>query len=148
MTRKHLLNQMLAFACMLALSACSGKPATVSKQCFHVNAEMEQSIGYCSAVRSGNQLQVSGVTASGEMSAATTAVYQRLERVLKSHGLSFANVIKENVYTTKLDDFIATAPIRKTFYGNEFPAATWVQVDRLFMPSMVLEVELIAVFPD
>lgn len=148
MNPSHHVLRILIVISILLLAACSSKPATINKQCFHVNADIEQGIGYCGAVRGGNQLHISGVTASGEMSAATTAVYQRLERILKTHGLSFANVIKENVYATKLDDFIATAPTRKTFYGSDFPAATWVQVDRLFMPAMVLEVELIAVFPE
>lgn len=148
MNPSHYVLRILIVVSTLLLAACSSKPATISKHCFHVNAEIEQSIGYCSAVRSGNQLHISGVTASGEMSAATTMVYQRLGRILKAHGLNFSDVIKENVYATKLDDFIATAPTRRTFYGNDFPAATWVQVDRLFMPAMVLEVELIAVFPE
>lgn len=140
--------RLLSIACLLLLTACAGKAPVASKQCFHSNANVEQGIGYCSAVRSGNVLYISGVTASGDMAAATTTVYQRLERILKSHGLSFAHVVKENVYATTLDDFIATAPTRKSFYGSDFPAATWVQVERLFMPSMVLEVELIAVYPE
>ena len=37
---------------------------------------------------------------------------------------------------------------RRAFYGKDFPAATWVQVARLYDPAHVIEVELIAVFPE
>ena len=36
---------------------------------------------------------------------------------------------------------------RKVFYKNDFPAATWVQVSRLYMSEAKLEVELIAHLP-
>ena len=55
--------------------------------------------------------------------------------------------MKENVYATDLDAFIHNKAIRKEFYGDTFPAATWVQVQRLYVPSLVVEVELIAVYP-
>ncbi|MBS0396783.1 MAG: RidA family protein, partial [Proteobacteria bacterium] len=32
-------------------------------------------------------------------------------------------------------------------YGAAMPAATWVQVQRLYDPSLVVEVELIAEYP-
>ena len=36
----------------------------------------------------------------------------------------------------------------RLFYKNDFPAATWVQVVRLFMPDAKLEVEVIAHLKD
>ena len=78
------------------------------------------------------------------MAAAIRSVYKRLEDTLKANGLSFADVVKENVYATDLDAFIRNKDIRKEFYGRSFPAATWVQVQRLYLPSFVVEVELTA----
>ncbi|PYI89830.1 MAG: RidA family protein, partial [Verrucomicrobia bacterium] len=51
------------------------------------------------------------------------------------------------VFTTDLDGFIKNKDVRKAYYGSDYPAATWVQVQRLFSPSFVVEVELTAVFP-
>jgi 2-iminobutanoate/2-iminopropanoate deaminase len=82
------------------------------------------------------------------MPSAIRSVYERLNTVLLANGLSFANVVKENVYATDLDAFIQGKGIRKGFYGHILPAATWVQVQRLYLPSLVLEVELTAEFPD
>ena len=55
--------------------------------------------------------------------------------------------MKENVYTTDLDAFKASKELRKTYYADSLPAATWVQVQRLYLPSLVLEVELTAEYP-
>jgi hypothetical protein len=38
--------------------------------------------------------------------------------------------------------------IRHEFYGVSLPAASWVQVQRLYLPSYVLEVELTAEFEE
>lgn len=57
-------------------------------------------------------------------------------------------MVKENVYTTDLDAFIQNKEVRKEFYANTpLPAATWVQVQRLYTPTTVLEVELVAEYP-
>ena len=45
---------------------------------------------------------------------------------------------------TDLDAFIRNKDIRKEFYGRSFPAATWVEVRRLYLPSFVVEIELTA----
>ncbi|WP_256449928.1 hypothetical protein [Pedobacter sp. Bi36] len=37
--------------------------------------------------------------------------------------------------------------VRKKFYYNDFPAATWLQIQRLYMAKAKLEVELIAHLP-
>ena len=70
--------------------------------------------------------------------------YGNLKATLLANGLTFKNVIKENVYTTDLDAFIESQDVRKGFYGADFPAATWVQVQRLYRPAFVVEIELTA----
>jgi enamine deaminase RidA (YjgF/YER057c/UK114 family) len=64
-----------------------------------------------------------------------------------AYGLDFRQVVKENVYTTDLDSFIRNKNVRKDFYGTDFPAATWVQVQRLYLPSFVVEIEVTTTFP-
>jgi 2-iminobutanoate/2-iminopropanoate deaminase len=34
--------------------------------------------------------------------------------------------------------------VRKEFYKGDFPAATWVQINRLYEPNAKLEVDLVA----
>ena len=108
----------------------------------------ENEIGYAQAVRVGNTLYISGSVGSGTMPEAINAAFGAIKQTLAHHGLDFRHVVKENAYTTNLDALKTAKDVRKAYYGTDFPAATWVQVARLFNPEFVLEVEVIAVFPD
>jgi len=130
--------------------ACFGCASTAPQQqrvCFHQDESIENEIGYCQALRVGNTLYVSGVTGQGEMPEAVRSVYGRLKKILEANDLSFADVVKESVFAKDLDAFIQSKEIRKAFYGRAFPSATWVQVQRLYLPSFVVEIELIAEYP-
>lgn len=131
---------------LLALIATSAAAEVKIER--YKGGDWEDDIGYRQAVRVGQMLYISGVAASGEMPAAIRSAYGELEKILKAHGLTFKNVVKENVYTTQLDALKANQPLRNTYYGKDFPAATWVQIARLYDADHVLEVELIAVFPE
>lgn len=137
----------LVLVLILALTACSETPSRPQRSCFHRSEAAEVEIGYCQAVRSGNRLYISGTAGQGEMPAAVQSVYERLKQTLEANGLTFRDVVKENVYTTDLDAFEGSKAIRKAFYGDALPAATWVQVQRLYVPSLVVEVELVAEYP-
>ena len=135
------------FATVIAVSGCISVAPQPQRVCFHLNESIENDIGYCQALRVGNTLYISGVTGQGEMSVAVRSAYGRLKQTLDANGLSFANVVKENVFAKDLDAFIQSKEIRKEFYGQSFPAATWVQVQRLYLPSFVVEIELVAEYP-
>lgn len=107
----------------------------------------EDDIGYRQAVRVGHTLYISGSVGAGDMPAAIRQAYEALDQTLKHYGLTFAHVVKENIYTTNLDALKAHLAVRRAFYGKDFPAATWVQVARLYEPDHVIEVELIAELP-
>lgn len=110
--------------------------------------DWENEIGYRQAVRVGNVLYVSGSVGAGDMPKAIRSAYGTLRKTLAHFGLTFQNVVKENLYTTNLDSLEANLPVRREFYGKDFPAATWVQVQRLYDTTDVIEVEVIAVFPN
>ena len=80
------------------------------------------------------------------MDAAMSSMYGRLKQTLEANGLAFSGVVRENVYATNLDSFIKHKDILKEFYGNSLPAATWAQVERLYVASLVVELELTAVY--
>jgi 2-iminobutanoate/2-iminopropanoate deaminase len=112
-----------------------------------LNEKVEKEIGYAQAVRIGETLYISGSVGAGEMPIAMRQAYNELKQTLATHGLDFRNVVKENLYTTDLDAVKTNKDIRKEYYGEEYPAATWVQVQRLYSPKLIIEVELVAVFP-
>ena len=136
------------FCLQLVTTLHAAGPAPVLKTEKFKLGDWEDEIGYRQAVRVGNTLHISGVAGSGAMPDAIKGVYGELQKILTHFGLTFAHVVKENVYTTDLEALKANLAVRRAFYGTEFPAATWVQVSRLYEPTHVLEVELVAVFPD
>ena len=130
----------------VVVPGCASVEPPIEQRCFHANEAIEKDIGYCQAVRVGNTLYISGTAGQGDMGSAIGSVYERLQKTLQANGLGFANVVKENVFTTDLDAFIQNKELRKNFYGQAFPAATWVQVQRLYVPPLVVEIELTAVY--
>jgi enamine deaminase RidA (YjgF/YER057c/UK114 family) len=56
-------------------------------------------------------------------------------------------VVKETLYTTDIEAVKANNAVRKAFYKGDFPAATWVQISRLFRPTALVEVEVVAHLP-
>jgi enamine deaminase RidA (YjgF/YER057c/UK114 family) len=137
---------LLACLAVLVVTGCSTPGAPPNRNCFHSSEAVETEIGYCQAVRIGNTLYISGTAGQGDMAAAMHSVYGRLQKTLEANGLAFADVVKENVYATDLDSFILNKDLRKEFYGKNLPAATWVQVQRLYVQSFVVEIELTAVY--
>ena len=110
-------------------------------------AKQDTSAGYVQVIKVDNILYISGAVALDVTPEGITRVYQSLEKSLKSFGANFQNVVKENLYTTDMEAMKKFNDARKAFYKGDFPAATWVQVARLFMADARLEVELVAHLP-
>jgi 2-iminobutanoate/2-iminopropanoate deaminase len=84
----------------------------------------------------------------GKMEDALKLAYDEIDKTLKSYNASFANVVKENLYSTALDSVIKYKEVRRRYYANDYPAATWVEVKRLYNPGIVVEVEVVAVLTE
>ena len=121
---------------------------TLKKEKYNINKIGEDQIGYSQAVKVGNTIYVSGSVGWGNMDDALKLVYDEIDKTLKNYNASFANVVKENLYSTALDSVIKYKDIRRKYYGDDFPSATWIEVKRLYDPGLVVEVEVIAVIPD
>jgi len=109
----------------------------------------DTSIGYTEAVLVDNILYISGSNAKGTIAEQLQKIYTDLGNTLKAYGATFHNVVKETLFTTDIDAVKGNNSIRKAFYDGDFPAATWVQISRLFSarPDVQIEVELIAHLP-
>ncbi len=105
----------------------------------------ERDIGYSGVVEINDKLYISGVTCSGkDMEEAVKACYTTVHGILKKFNLGTNHIIKETLFTTDIEALKKAIPARKTFFNSgKYPAATWVQVSRLYDPAHLLEVELI-----
>lgn len=122
------------------------KPPIAVKEKWHWGREQKQdeSAGYAQVVRTGNTLYISGIPTRDLSDKGVAEVYKALEKCLNAYGASSKDVVKENLYTTDMEAMKKYNNSRKKFYNNDFPAATWVQVSRLYEPDAKLEVDLIA----
>lgn len=122
----------------------------IKKEKWHWNnskVKQDTVAGYCQVLKVDNVLYISGAVATEITPAGITSLYNDLKTSLASFGATFENVVKENLYTTDIEEMKKLNHVRKKFYQNDFPAATWIQVQRLYMPTAKLEVELIAHLP-
>lgn len=129
--------------------ASHGQSTAITKDKWHWDQPLKQdtAAGYVQVVKVDNVLYISGAVARDITPLGITNVYRALERSLKAYGAGFQNVVKENLYTTDIEAMKQHNAARKAFYQGDFPAATWVQITRLYMPDAKLEVELVAHLP-
>jgi len=145
---RKLITLLLIFQCVLLLTL-QAQNNNINKDKWHWDNALKQdtSAGYVQVVKVDNVLYISGAVARDVTPEGITRVYQSLEKSLKSFGATFQNVVKENLYTTDMEAMKKYNDARKAFYKGDFPAATWVQITRLFMHDARLEIELIAHLP-
>jgi 2-iminobutanoate/2-iminopropanoate deaminase len=111
---------------------------------------------YTDAVRFGNILFVSGLTAhdaGGQLVGRTDAAAQtrqiliNLKLVLDAAGATMADVLKVTVFLTDINDRAAINPVRQEFFGSARPASTLIEVSRLALPDMKVEIEAVVGLP-
>jgi enamine deaminase RidA (YjgF/YER057c/UK114 family) len=121
---------------------------TINKEKFNWGRGLQDTTaGYAQAIKVDNVLYISGTVAREVNPEGIKRVYEGLEKTLQHYGATFQNVVKENLYTTDIEAMKQYNYVRKTFYKGDFPAATWVQISRLYMADAKLEIELIAYLP-
>ncbi|OQP56657.1 translation initiation inhibitor, yjgF family protein [Niastella populi] len=133
----------------LANTALVAQQKEITKEKWHWDNKLKQdtTAGYVQVIKVDNMLYISGAVSTEVTPEGITQVYRALERSLKSFGAGFQHVVKENLYTTDIEAMKKYNNARKAFYRGDFPAATRVQVVRLYMPEAKLEVELVAHLP-
>jgi enamine deaminase RidA (YjgF/YER057c/UK114 family) len=135
---------------LLIFSNTFSQKKNIKKEKWHWNnnkMKQDTTAGYCQVLKVDNVLYISGAVTTDLSPKGIQAVYTDLKASLASFGATFQHVVKENLYTTDIEAMKKYNDVRKKFYNNDFPAATWIQVQRLYMSDAKLEVELIAHLP-
>ena len=133
-----------------AVFLCSlcGQDNNIKKEKFNWGrGDQDTTAGYAQAIKVDNVIYISGTVARDVTPEGIKRVYEALEKTLQHYGATFQNVVKENLYTTDMEAMKRYNDARKVFYKGDFPAATWVQIPRLYMADARLEIELIAHLP-
>ena len=119
------------------------------------SADAPKAIGpYSQGIRVGAFLFLSGQVgldpATGEMvdgdvAAQTRRVLENLAAVLKSAGLSLANVARTTIYLADMNDFAKVNEVYGSYFSEPYPARATVQVARLPRDARV-EIDAVASF--
>ena len=115
------------------------------------------SIGpYSHAVSAGGFLYVSGQcpfakdgsgAVRGTIAEETTLALENLKAVLRDAGTSLERVVKVTVYLIDMENFAAFNEVYKTYFTENFPARTCIQVARLPLDIQV-EIDVIALLSE
>lgn len=114
----------------------------------------EAAVGYSRAVRVGNQVFVSGTTASdengrtmfvGDAYEQTRFILKKIALALSEVGASVADVARTRMYVTDIGRWEEIGKAHCEVFGEIRPAATMVEVRRLVSLDHLVEIEVDAV---
>lgn len=119
-------------------------------------APWEAQVGYCRALRVGNQIYVAGtapvsddgsVFAPGDAYAQARRCLELIERALLDLGADMGCVVRTRMFVTDISRWAEYGRAHHAFFAAHPPVTTMVEVKALIAPAMLIEIEAEAVCP-
>jgi len=125
----------------------------MERETIQSGTEWESAVGYSRAVRTGDEIHVSGTTATdddgnlvgaGDPYAQAEQALSNVERALERLDATCADVVRTRMFVTDVDQWSDIGRAHREYFEDARPATTMVQVERLVDPEMVVEIEAVA----
>jgi enamine deaminase RidA (YjgF/YER057c/UK114 family) len=117
----------------------------------------EPLVGYSRAVKVGNMLFIAGTTASdaegkglyqGDFYQQAKEILRRIEQVLHQAGASLQEVVQTRMYVIDISHWEEVGRAHGEVFKDIRPAASMIEVQRLIDPTLLVEIEAIAILAE
>jgi enamine deaminase RidA (YjgF/YER057c/UK114 family) len=126
----------------------------MKREVFSSGTPWEPIVGYSRAVKIGNQVWVSGTTATGnegrivgkgDAYTQTRTAIANIERALAQAGAKLTDIVRTRIYVTDIGQWEAVGRAHGEAFAGIRPATAMIEVSRLIDPDMLVEIEADAV---
>ena len=120
-------------------------------------APWESQVGYCRAIKVGNQIHVSGCAPISESSetfapndayAQAKRCFEIIESALSNLDAKMSDVVRTRMYVTNITRWQEYGRAHNACFGEHPPATTLLEIKALVNPDMLIEVEAEAILDE
>src|SRR5512147_499887 len=124
------------------------------RESVYSGAPWERRVGYCRAKRVGAMIFVSGTVAvneagevigAGDLYVQTSYAIKKIDDALRELGADLRHVVRTRTFVTDIGRFEQFARAHREAFDGIDPAATCVEIQRLVVPELLVEIEVDAV---